>query len=102
MPLFAIIAKDKPGHLEMRLATRDRHVAHLNSLGERLKVAGPRLGEDEKPDGSLVIIEVNSIDDARAFADADPYAQEGLFETVVVTRWNALLGEWSAAPDEEE
>ena len=102
MPLFAIIARDRPDHLDLRMETRPAHVAHLNGLGSRLKVAGPTLDEAGKPDGSLVVIEAGDEAEARVFADADPYAHAGLFETVDVRPFNALLGTWSADPSDEE
>lgn len=88
--LFALLCKDKPGHLQVRLDTRPQHVAFLNHLNARgvLKFAGPFLGDDGKPTGSLVVIEAENIDAARSIADADPYATAGLFETVDIQAWN--------------
>ena len=105
MPLFAIVARDKPDHLETRMGARPDHVAHLNGLGARLKAAGPMLDADDKPMGSLVVFEAGDVAAARAFAEADPYAAAGLFADVQVVPFNALLGTWpnaEAARDEEE
>ena len=57
--LFALICKDKPGHLQVRLDNRPDHVAFLRELNEAgtLKFAGPFLDDDGKPNGSLVVIE---------------------------------------------
>lgn len=89
--LFAIICTDKPNHLQVRLDNRPAHVEHLQSLGADLKGAGPFLGADDKPNGSLVIIDVADRTTAQAFAEADPYAKAGLFETVEIRPWNWLL-----------
>ena len=88
--LFAFICKDKPGHLNVRMETRPAHVEHLNKLNAEgtLKIAGPFLDADGKPCGSLVIVKADSIEAARAIADADPYTKAGLFETVEVKAWN--------------
>lgn len=88
--LFAFLCKDKPGALELRMATRPEHVDHLNKLNAEgtLKMAGPFLDADGKPNGSLVIVEAADIDAARAIADADPYAKVGLFESVDVKPYN--------------
>lgn len=88
--LFAFICKDKPGHLNVRMETRPVHVEHLERLNAAgtLKFAGPFLDADGKPDGSLVVVEAAGIDEARALADADPYAKAGLFESVDVRPWN--------------
>jgi uncharacterized protein YciI len=88
--LFALLCKDKPGHLNVRMDTRPTHIEHLNKLNAEgtLKIAGPFLDDDGKPCGSLIIIEAESKEAARAFADADPYAKAGLFESVEVQAYN--------------
>lgn len=88
--LFALICKDKPGHLQVRLDTRPDHVAFLDDLNARgaLKFAGPFLDADGKPNGSLVVIEAIDLATAEALATADPYAKAGLFESVDVKPWN--------------
>ena len=96
MPLFAIMARDKPDHLETRMATRDSHLAHLGALGDALRVAGPIVDEGGRPVGSLIVVEMGSLAEAEAFAEADPYSKAGLFGAVEVTGWNALLGDWVA------
>ena len=102
MPLFAITARDKPDHLDLRMSTRESHLVHLRSLGDRLIAAGPTLDENGKPNGSLVVIDASDADAAQAFADADPYGKAGLFAVVDVRPWNALLGTWVEMTDEEE
>ena len=53
--LFAFIGKDKPGILQVRIDNRPAHVAYLEKLNAEgtLKIAGPFLGDDGKPFGSL-------------------------------------------------
>jgi uncharacterized protein YciI len=88
--LFAALCTDKPGALQIRLDTRPTHVAFLEDLNARgiLKIAGPFLDADGKPNGSLVVIEANDKDAATAILAEDPYAKAGLFETVEVKAWN--------------
>lgn len=88
--LFALICKDKPGHLQVRLDARPDHVAFLNRLNadKKLAFAGPFLGEDGKPNGSLVVVEAQDRDAAKALADSDPYAMAGLFESVQIQPWS--------------
>ncbi|MDO1584016.1 YciI-like protein [Rhizobium oryzicola] len=90
MPLFAFVCADKPGHLNVRMETRPTHLDHLNALNEKgiLKMAGPFLDGEGKPNGSLVIVETDTIEEARALADADPYAKAGLFQSVEVKPFN--------------
>lgn len=88
--LFAFLCTDKPGHLNVRMETRPAHVEHLNKLNAAgtLKFAGPFLGDDEKPNGSLVVVEAADMAEARSIAEADPYYLAGLFEKVEVKAWN--------------
>ncbi|QND43119.1 YciI family protein [Rhizobium leguminosarum bv. viciae] len=88
--LFALLCKDKPGHLNVRMDTRPTHIEHLNKLNAEgtLKIAYPFLDDDGKPCGSLIIVEAESKEAARALADADPYAKAGLFESVDVKAYN--------------
>jgi uncharacterized protein len=89
--LFALICTDKPDHLEVRMANRPAHLAFLESLGTATKGAGPFLGPDEKPNGSLVIIEAKDLDEANAIATRDPYAIAGLFQSVDIRPWKWLI-----------
>ncbi|HUH50431.1 MAG TPA: YciI-like protein [Mycoplana sp.] len=87
---FAFLCTDKPGALQVRLDTRPEHLAYLNTLNEegKLAFAGPFLGDDGKPNGSLVVVKAETIEAARALAEADPYAKAGLFANVEVKAWN--------------
>lgn len=88
--LFAFLCTDKPGHLNVRMDTRPVHIEFLNKLNTEgtLKMAGPFLDAEGKPCGSLVVVKAESIEAARAIADADPYAKAGLFEKVEVKPFN--------------
>ncbi len=57
-----MLTRDKPGCLQLRLDIRPQHVDWLNGIdGEgRLRFAGAFLGEDGKPDGSMVAVEVDN------------------------------------------
>jgi uncharacterized protein YciI len=87
---FAFICTDKPGALQVRLDTRPDHLAHLSALNAdgKLAFAGPFLGDDGKPTGSLVVVKAETIEEARQIAESDPYAKAGLFSDVQVKAWN--------------
>jgi uncharacterized protein YciI len=88
--LFAFLCTDKPGALQVRLDTRPEHLAYLDRLNEqgKLAFAGPFLGEDGKPNGSLVVVKAETVEAAHALAEADPYAKAGLFARVEIKPWN--------------
>ncbi|RIK86394.1 MAG: hypothetical protein DCC69_06830 [Hyphomicrobiales bacterium] len=88
--IFALICKDKPGGLEVRLANRPAHLDYLTALNAagKLKFAGPLLDDEGKPVGSLVAVEAGDRAGAEAIAAGDPYARAGLFESVEIHPWN--------------
>jgi uncharacterized protein YciI len=88
--LFALICKDKPGALQLRIDTRPDHVAYLEKLNaeKKLAFAGPFLDAEGKPDGSLVVVEAQDRAGAESLAAADPYAKAGLFASVEIRPWN--------------
>ncbi len=90
--LFAVICKDKPDSLELRLANRPDHVDFLKGLGSSLKLAGPFTSEDgEGMDGSLLIVEAESQAAAEAMVANDPYAGAGLFASTEVKPWKLVI-----------
>ena len=82
--LFALICTDKPGSLDVRLATRANHLAYLLTYESCLVQAGPMLDLDDRPCGSLLIVDVEDRAAAAGFAEADPYNKAGLFESVII------------------
>lgn len=86
----ALICKDKPGHLQTRMDNRSAHLAHIEASGV-VEMAGPFLSDGQMT-GSLVILNVETLADAQAWADADPYAKAGLFQTVTISEWKKVIG----------
>ena len=41
--------------------------------------------------GSIIVAEFDSLEDARAWADADPYVAAGVYESVMVKPFNKVL-----------
>ncbi len=90
--LYVITGKDKPDHLEVRIANRRHHLQHLGRLEDRVFAAGPTLAPDgETMNGSVLIIDFADRDAAQDFAAADPYAKAGLFESVEIQAWKKVL-----------
>jgi uncharacterized protein YciI len=87
MSLFAIEGMDAPDKASARAAHTDAHVARLLALGERFVIGGPFLSPDDRSIGSLVVIEADSLEAAEAFAAADPFVLNGVYQSVTVRRW---------------
>lgn len=89
--LFAMIAKDAPDALQLRLDTRPVHLDHLNSLGKKLVLAGALLDDEEKPEGSIVIFDAENLEEAKSLAAADPFVGAGVFASYEVKRWRVAI-----------
>jgi uncharacterized protein YciI len=92
MGLYVLVCNDKPDSLELRLANREAHLAYARGFADRLKVAGPLLDEAGNMAGSLLILEADSLEEARGFNLGDPYQKAGLFASVQVTAFKASIG----------
>jgi len=90
---YSIYSRDRQDSLKARLEARPAHVARLEALLNegRLLLAGPRPAidaDDPGPagfQGSLVVAQFSSLEEARSWADADPYVESGVYESVEVT-----------------
>ncbi|MHB0776662.1 YciI family protein [Halomonas sp. WWR20] len=97
--LYAILSEDVQDSLERRKSARPDHLARLEKLRDegRLVLAGPHPAIDaEDPGdagftGSLVIAEFDSLQAARAWADADPYMIAGVYTKVTVKPFKKVL-----------
>jgi len=92
---YIITAFDKENSLDLRMSVRPDHLAYANEKGI-VVLAGPLLseGDDPKPRGSMLIVEVESRQEAEDFAANDPYNKAGLFDKVTVRHWIGALGPW--------
>lgn len=96
---YAIEGRDGAGVLDRRAAARAAHLARLELLRDegRLLVAGPCPAvdaDDPGPagfSGSIVIARFDSLQDARAWADADPYVAAGVYASVEVRPFRKVL-----------
>jgi len=89
--LVALIAHDKPGALEIRMANRPTHIDYLKS-GSAVSQAGPLLDAEGEMTGSLIILDVPDMAAAQSWAENDPYAKAGLFSKVELIEWKRVIG----------
>jgi uncharacterized protein len=90
---YVIYSSDRENSLEQRMAARSGHLARLQALLEegRLLLAGPRPAIDASDPGpagflgSLVVARFESLQEAQAWADADPFVAAGVYEKVEVS-----------------
>jgi uncharacterized protein YciI len=97
--LYAIIANNYPDRATERLASRPAHLARLECLKEvgRLVLAGPFPAIDAVDpgsagfSGSLIVAEFDSLSEAQAWADSDPYVKAGVYENVIAKPFLQVL-----------
>ncbi len=97
--LYSIVGIDVENSLQARLAARPEHVERLKALVSqgKLILAGPNPAIDSSDPGdagftgSIIIAEFDSLQDARDWADADPYILGGVYDSVEVKPFNQAL-----------
>ena len=93
MPMFVVICTDKPNSLDLRLATRPKHLEYVGGPTSPAKLGGPLLDDTGNPIGSLSIMEAEDRATVEAFVADDPYALAGLFASVEIKPWRIAVGE---------
>lgn len=96
---YAVISEDVPNSLPLRQQARPHHLTRLEVLKQenRLLLAGPHPAIDvENPGdagftGSLVVAQFASLEEARAWADSDPYVSAGVYQKVIVKPFKPVL-----------
>lgn len=96
---YAIVGEDAKNSLPLRQKARPAHLERIQQLVDegRLLSAGPFPAVDtESPGeagftGSLIIAEFDSLEDATAWADSDPYVDAGVYSRVVVKPYKPVL-----------
>lgn len=96
---YLIYAEDVENSLGKRMAARPAHLERIQSLVDqgRILVAGPTPAVDSEDPaeagftGSLIIAQFESLSDAKAWADSDPYVTSGVFKSVTVKPYKKVL-----------
>ncbi len=86
---FVILGFDAPDGQAKRKIHRTAHLAGLELLDRagRVLLAGPFTDQA----GSLIIIEADSLEEAKRIAEGDPYTVHGIFERVEVHPFQQVL-----------
>lgn len=95
---YLVLAKDVADSLALRKEARSAHLARLDALRDegRLLTAGPLPAVDSEDPGeagftgSVIIAEFESLEDATAWADADPYQAAGVYQSVEVVPYRKV------------
>ena len=95
MPHYMLSYELAPDYLERRGSFRDAHLALAWAAADdgRLLLGGA-VGD---PVESALLLFVDA-DSAQAFAQADPYVQEGLVRSWRVLPWTTVVGQGASTP----
>ena len=97
--LYVITGSDNENSLEKRLNVRPAHLERLQILQNegRLVMAGPFPAIDSDDPGtagfagSMIVAEFDSLEDAKMWADADPYVEADVYDSVTVKPFKRVL-----------
>jgi hypothetical protein len=93
--LFIISAMDKPGALALRQETREAHLAYAKGTGQ-VRMGGPYLDEAGNMIGSMLVLDAADLAAAERWAENDPYAKAGVFQSSMVTPWKMTVNNCGA------
>ncbi len=90
--LYVIYSEDVADSLEKRRVARPAHIERLQKMHElgRVLIGGPTPAIDSNDpgdagmSGSVLIMEFETLEAAKTWADADPYVEAGVYKSVSV------------------
>jgi uncharacterized protein YciI len=96
---YVIYSEDVENSLPMRKQARPAHLERLQALADqgRVLAAGPCPAIDSEDPGeagftgSLVILDFDSIEQAKEWAAADPYMSAGVYKSVTVKPYKKVF-----------
>jgi uncharacterized protein YciI len=84
---------DNPANTYLRKVHRDIHLVHLEKYRSKILLAGPYLDPATGVDrGSMFLMEVANLQEAKDFAEKDPYMEKGVFQHLEVWQWTKKTG----------
>jgi uncharacterized protein YciI len=96
---FAIMAEDTPDSLAKRIVARPAHFSRLQAMQDagRLLLAGPFPAIDSNDPGpagftgSLIVAEFSNLEEAKTWANNDPFVIAGVYQNVIVKPFRKTL-----------
>ncbi len=92
--LYAIVSHDAPGAEAIRAEHRAAHFAHIDTILDKVAVAGPLKDAEGRFTGSLVVLHVADEAEARRILEADPYFKAGVWTDIRIEAFTAAAGRW--------
>jgi len=90
---YFFYCRDKAGTAAIRKQLVETHWSFMDGYASRMSARGPTVQEDGVTQtGSMHIVDLPDAEAARVFAYEEPYCKAGVFEQVMVRRWENELG----------
>jgi len=90
---YFVYGWDRSGSGDLKARMTEEHWAFMDGYADGLIARGPTLTEDrEESTGSLHIVDLPDVEAARAFAYDETYYRAGVFEDVLLCRFDKLVG----------
>jgi uncharacterized protein len=92
--LFFFRGLDGPDGQRLRETLLGPHLDFVETHWKRIRLAAPILGPDGGLIGSMFIVQGDSLEEARAFLNAEPYVAAGVYREIEAQVVRAALGTW--------
>ena len=93
--LVSVYCKDAPGSAGPRQDKLAEHLKHVESIEDKIMVAGPIMGADgEQAVASLLVVEVDGLDEATEMMHTDPYFEAGVWQEMNIHEFKGVVGSW--------
>jgi hypothetical protein len=91
----AIFCHDKPDSMAARKAAAQEHLRYIDSVLDRIAVAGPLFSDDgARMIGSVYVFKTASLEEARALLERDPYFRAAFWERIEFRPFLPAAGEF--------
>lgn len=91
MGLYVLTCIDDEAAAGVRDLVRPTHLEYVAQHQSIIRIAGPVVGKDGAPAGSLYILEAEDADQVEAFTRNDPFHQAGLFKRIDIVPWKVTV-----------
>ncbi len=92
---FTFLCLDGADGTARRSAAIDAHLRFIESVWQRILVAGPLYDPGSKLVGSLYVVAAPDATSARALLEADPFFTAGVWEEIRLFSYTPAAGTWT-------
>ncbi|PVZ68971.1 YciI family protein [Pelagibaculum spongiae] len=92
---YIVLCRDNPSKKSLRVEHESEHHQWLREQQHpvMVRLSGPLLNQEENSkDGSLLVLDADSLDVVEKFAYEDPFQKVGLYEEIVIKPWPWGIG----------